>query len=157
MAAEKHRDARAGRVIGTARSSLDRDEIFLDLLPSASRIFRVDYTYVYIYIYVSVMRRKSGCSLDDGDYGSVKFFFQGNVTILISKFVALSVIDRFLMPFLKYFILFHPIFDEPCAGWNYHFCLWSGRKIIFETAIFILIKIFWKRNSSNATIAASVS
>lgn len=98
---------------------------------------------MYIYIYVSVMRRESGCSLDDGDYGSVKFFFQGNVTILISKFVALSVIDRFLMPFLKYFILFHPIFDEPCAGWNYHFCLWSGRKIIFETAIFILIKIFW--------------
>lgn len=58
MAAEKHRDARAGRVIGTARSSLDRDEIFLDLLPSASRIFRVDCTYVYIYICIRYAPRK---------------------------------------------------------------------------------------------------
>lgn len=84
---------------------------------------------MYIYIYVSVMRRESGCSLDDGDYGSVKltFFFQGNVTILISKFVALSVIDRFLMPFLKYFILFHPIFDEPCAEITISVCDREGK------------------------------
>lgn len=52
MAAEKHRDARAGRVIGTARSSLDRDEIFLDLLPSAIAGFFESIVCIYIYIHV---------------------------------------------------------------------------------------------------------
>lgn len=42
MAAEKHRDARAGRVIGTARSNPRSRRDSLDLLLSARWIFRVD-------------------------------------------------------------------------------------------------------------------
>lgn len=42
VAAEKHRDARAGRVIGTARSNPRSRRDSLDLLLSARWIFRVD-------------------------------------------------------------------------------------------------------------------
>lgn len=57
-------------MIGTARSSLDRDEIFLDLLPSAIAGFFESIVCIYIYTCI----REGGCSLDNGDYGKIDIF-----------------------------------------------------------------------------------